>query len=84
MKQIIGNVEIYYNEKTFERHILIDGIGLPKEADVTIWLDHDECPQMDISIPLSKLVYNGNTVVECADEEIKEIQETGQGNSDKN
>lgn len=84
MKRFIGNVEVYYNEKTFDRHVTIDGIELPKGADVTIWLDHGDVPQMDISIPIRKLVYNGNTVVECTDEENKEIQKTDQGNSDKN
>lgn len=84
MSRIIGHVEVYYNEKTFDKRITIDGLELPRGADATIWLDHDDVPQMDISIPLRKLVYNGNTVVEFADEEIEEIQKTDQGNSDKN
>ena len=68
MRQIIGNVEIYFDKPTLQYNIFIDGMILPKGSNVTVWLYADSVPSMDIVMPISKLTYNALSVVGFEDE----------------
>ena len=66
--KIIANVEVNIVNGQFE--ILVNGNKV-NCSSATLWLNKDEVPQLDITVPVDRLVFNAHTVVDIMEDDLK-------------
>lgn len=66
--KIIANVEVNIVNGQFE--ILVNGNKVDCSS-ATLWLNKGDVPQLDITIPVDRLVFNAHTVVDIMEDDLK-------------